>query len=322
MAAAAAGFEGWDAVARGVEVGDRLGAGEFGTVYRAVGLHHVVKVFRNAADAEMVRRELAMSALPPHPHVAQTLGYATLAAGGMGIAMQPGGSDLVDSLLSKRAVASAAAWPTAHAPWLANVMAGMLDGLAHVHRHGVWHLDVKVENYLIEGAASDAPLVRLCDFGLAHSDGWRDARGRLFGRLADGVERLRRGVSRRIFGSRSYMLRRELLLDPAYDAWRDRWALGIALFAVAYLHFVYEDPLCEGTSDYAHYRALEAYARRPAHARTLEALRAVTPAGGCPRHDAFDRAIDGLFVLDAAQACALDAVANDLRAWLATAPLE
>lgn len=45
----------------------------------------------------------------------------------------------------------------------------ILNGLAHIHKEGAIHCDVKLENMLAHKEDDDEyPIIKICDFGLAH----------------------------------------------------------------------------------------------------------------------------------------------------------
>lgn len=53
------------------------------------------------------------------------------------------------------------------ARYAAEILAQLLDGLAHLHAVGVTHRDIKPENILLEATGAGAPHIRLGDFGAA-----------------------------------------------------------------------------------------------------------------------------------------------------------
>lgn len=63
-----------------------------------------------------------------------------------------------------------------HVRWL-SVVLQVLDGLAHLHRHGVIHQDIKPSNVLIARCGRETR-VRICDFGIARET-QRDESGHL-----------------------------------------------------------------------------------------------------------------------------------------------
>jgi tetratricopeptide (TPR) repeat protein/tRNA A-37 threonylcarbamoyl transferase component Bud32 len=85
------------------------------------------------------------------------------------------------------------------------------SGLAHIHRHGVLHLDLKPENLgLVETA--NGLQIKILDFGLSQS-----ARGPL---------------DRRIRGTLAYAAP-EILLQDVYDQRADLYSLGMTFFQLA-----------------------------------------------------------------------------------------
>ena len=86
-------------------------------------------------------------------------------------------------------------------------------GLAHIHRQGVVHMDVKPANLGVAGAGGESDFrLKILDFGLAH-----EVRGPL---------------DRRIRGTLAYTAP-EVLLQDAYDHRADLYSLGLTLFELA-----------------------------------------------------------------------------------------
>ncbi|MES1242430.1 MAG: sigma 54-interacting transcriptional regulator [Acidobacteriota bacterium] len=85
-------------------------------------------------------------------------------------------------------------------------------GLAHIHRQGVVHMDVKPANLGVAAGASGELRLKILDFGLAH-----EVRGPL---------------DRRIRGTLAYTAP-EVLLQDAYDHRADLYSLGLTLFELA-----------------------------------------------------------------------------------------
>ena len=95
-----------------------------------------------------------------------------------------------------------------------HVLARVARALAHAHRHGVVHRDVKPANVMIDAAASggaSAGVVKVTDFGIA--------------RITD-AHRTRTGL---VLGTPSFMAP-EQLAGGVIDARTDLYALGVMLF--------------------------------------------------------------------------------------------
>jgi len=111
------------------------------------------------------------------------------------------GKDLLDSMLEAGCVKEETA---------AEIIRQLLQALAHVHKHGLVHRDVKPENIMIQGSLTD-PRVTLIDFGLAQSNGQIQG---------EGPE-----------GTLPY-LAPEALDRHSCDASLDLWSVGVVLFAM------------------------------------------------------------------------------------------
>ena len=152
------------------ELGDVIGRGAFGVVYRASDtvLHRSVALKRprcGVLDApgsvERFLREAQSAATLRHPGIVPVFDSGLV----------DGEPYLVSALIEGRNLADLLAdrGPTYRqsAEWVA----ALADALEHAHRSGVIHRDVKPSNVLVDREGR----VYLTDFGLAKSDGQSDA---------------------------------------------------------------------------------------------------------------------------------------------------
>ena len=197
-----------------------LGAGGYGEVFlvRDLLLHRVVavKVLRAALAAdprerERFRREARTVAHLTHPGIVPVLAYGEVedAEAGAGSAteaplcwtMMPcaSGGSLATRLTFNGRMAPAAA---------VRMLVGLGDALAHAHRQGVVHCDLKPDNVLF-ASTDDRPL--LTDFGIAA----RPHHDRGIGALTD------------VGGTPAWMAPEQRLGIGALDARSDVYALGM-----------------------------------------------------------------------------------------------
>ncbi len=154
----------------------RLGSGGFGTVYRAWDerLHRAVAVkVVEYRDAGRVAREAQAAARLAHRNIA--ILYE--------LAVENGKAYLVGELVEGSTLRELARRGRLSDRALAEIGADAAAALAHAHRHGVVHRDVKPENVLVPEAGGGAKLV---DFGIARVAGAATltATGAVLGTLA------------------------------------------------------------------------------------------------------------------------------------------
>ena len=197
------------------EVGEKLGQGGMGTVYkgRDLRLGRLVALKFLAADlldstdarARFLREGRALSSLN-HPHIATV--YEVDEAEGVPF--------LVLEYLPRgtlRARIRAAAADGRHLDFRDAVhwCAGVAEALAHAHRQGVIHRDVKSSNVMFDGEGR----VRLTDFGLAKV-----------------TQETRASVPGSVLGTFPYMSP-EQVTGSAVDKRSDLFSLGVVLYETA-----------------------------------------------------------------------------------------
>jgi eukaryotic-like serine/threonine-protein kinase len=195
-------------VALRYRIGDVLGAGGMGTVFRAdhLGLGRAVALkivppgLGDASATIRFEREARNAARLDHPGCVRVLDVGATPDGHRFLAM-----DLLDGP-TLRAHLAAGGLAVAEA---VRIAVALLDALAHAHERGVIHRDVKPENVMLVGAERRPVLI---DFGLSWALG--DARV------------TRRGTT---VGSPSY-LAPERALGEDGDHRADVYAVGVILY--------------------------------------------------------------------------------------------
>lgn len=95
----------------------------------------------------------------------------------------------------------------------------LIAGLAYVHKHGVAHRDLKLENLLI----SSNGFLKISDFGLARAGAGTKSLGGLESATAEFVTRC---------GTPNFVAP-EVLIEPTYNGFRaDVWSAGVILFVM------------------------------------------------------------------------------------------
>lgn len=165
-----------DLILERFSIEERLGGGGFGTVYRAwderLRRSVAVKVVESPGEADRVAREAQAAARLAHRNIA-TL-YELASDGEYAY--------LVGELIEGDTVRGLARSGELSDRSVAEMGAGAAAGLAHAHRAGVVHRDVKPENILVSKAGE----VKLVDFGIARIAGQETltASGAVLGTLA------------------------------------------------------------------------------------------------------------------------------------------
>jgi serine/threonine-protein kinase len=188
-----------------------LGSGGMAHVYRAehMGLRRIValKVLPPEAagtiDGARFEREARAAARLQHRACVRVLDYGRWIDRSRFLAME-----LLEGATLRAVLAEQGALSTARA---VRIAAELLRALAHAHRHGIFHRDVKPENIMFttrDGASRPV----LIDFGLA--------------RVADEGPLTAAGIC---IGSPSYLAPERLLGRP-YDARADLYAVGVLLY--------------------------------------------------------------------------------------------
>jgi serine/threonine-protein kinase len=152
------------------QVVQKLGAGAFGTVYKAkdktLGRMVAIKTIRLEGLAASVaslddllkrfEREAKQTAQLKHPNIVTIYDFVGQAEGLSYIAME-----FIDGVGLERIIAESGKLPLARA---AGLMAQVADALDYAHKRGVVHRDIKPANIMVEAGER----VKVADFGIAH----------------------------------------------------------------------------------------------------------------------------------------------------------
>ncbi len=145
-------------------IGAVLGRGGASQVHRAhdVQTGHDVAVKEIPIDVEMARRagaEVRAACRLSHPGIVRLLDFGEDDSACYLVSELVEGASLADR--------SREGWSASHPAALIDVVADVLDGLAHAHERGVTHRDVKPANILVDRSGRG----RLTDFGIARIAG-------------------------------------------------------------------------------------------------------------------------------------------------------
>lgn len=183
-----------------------LGGGAFGTVYActsSTGAEVAVKISFGPHALVSEREAAMMSIAPPHPNVLRLVDFQTETVYALLATPLATGGDTLKFMLNRRSV------PLSEME-ARGLFAQLVDGVDHLHRHGVVHRDIKCENLLLTGPRRRQLII--ADFGFAT----RYKHGQL---LTD------------IMGSLHYSAP-EICKSVPYDgAAVDIWAMGVVLLA-------------------------------------------------------------------------------------------
>ncbi len=197
-----------------------LGRGGMGLVYRAahVGLRRQVAVkilHPSLAASPDVRNRFEREALAvgkiDHPHCVAVYDSGRLPDGSLYLAME---------LLDGKSLADVLEQDGQLAPGRAlHILAGILDGLAHIHGAGLIHRDIKPENIFLIRQGDDLDFAKILDFGIAKAMNGVD--------LDDGgVKLTQAGMA---FGTPIYMAPEQALGNPM-DGRADLYAASVMAY--------------------------------------------------------------------------------------------
>ena len=155
-------------IARNFEIGDALGEGAMGRVYRAkqrsLEKSVAIKVLHKhlAMDPKVAKRfhrEAQAASRLSHPNSLQIIDFGRDDDGTLYIAMELlEGDDLLTVIEDQSPMSPAR---------IADIMKQVLAALDEAHHKGVIHRDLKPENVIVISRRGAGDLVKVCDFGIA-----------------------------------------------------------------------------------------------------------------------------------------------------------
>lgn len=277
----------------GLQVGDWIGDGSFKSVYS--GQHNnpflqVAVAVGGAQDmqteAEALRR---MSSVPSHPNVISLLNELVVVPRTILILTFAGDQDLFDYMTGAGVLLDAQLRPMG---------AQLVSGLRHMHRMGLCHGDIKLDNVVIDPAGSSLKYVDFNQGILAVPQ------------PAPQLPVLAYPPTQGVRGSRSYAAP-EVHAGQAYEPCKaDVWSLGVVLFALCSRFF----PFDEATPNDWRFPVAQAVQATP-NQSTVRALYAQYPNYSLDQvHQQLIDLMDAMLSIDPQVRTSLDSVAAS--AWL------
>ncbi|GMH45028.1 hypothetical protein BSKO_12985 [Bryopsis sp. KO-2023] len=147
-----------------LKMGERLGGGFSGEVYRATWMEEQVaaKVFHFPERQDAKNELVIFRTLPQHPNIIRCIGIRDgNEEGTVTLILELMDMNLED-FMSGPAGRSGITYKE-----LFQVLFDVASGLDHLHHHNFLHLDLKPRNVLISLDADNRPAVKLCDFGMS-----------------------------------------------------------------------------------------------------------------------------------------------------------
>ncbi|XP_037086797.1 serine/threonine-protein kinase 33-like [Pollicipes pollicipes] len=224
------GLGGGLAVLRKYELGAQLGRGNFGTVWaareRSTGLIWAAKVVAKSSNKLkmlLLGREIQVLKMVEHPNIVYLREIFETSDNVYLILELCERGELATFCREKGKIPERAA---------RGIMAGITDAIHYLHRHGIVHRDLKLENVLLaaplasetesDGATSDQPCAKLSDFGLAEVKDKRDHDHMM-----------------NLFCGTPYCMAPEILSERAYSQQCDVWSMGVILYTLIAGHSPY-----------------------------------------------------------------------------------
>ena len=167
----------------GASVGNALGKGAYGTVYRHESKLHgevaIKSMFGNIngnteLSGDAVREISALVALTPHPDVIRLLGFEVprfdqLNAAGdadpVSLVLEMGLMTLSDAIKFLSGATAKTVWANMQLD-TRDIMYQILRGVNYMHSQDIWHRDIKPNNILVTSIAPKIK-VKIADFGLS-----------------------------------------------------------------------------------------------------------------------------------------------------------
>jgi len=215
----------------------QLGRGGMATVYLARDLKHardvavkvVYPVVASALGADLFLREIEIVAQLHHPHIVPLFDSGEADGSLYYVMPYEAGSSL------RRRMALEGPLPLED---VVLILRDVCDALAHAHRHGIVHRDIKPDNVILEGEGS----LKLIDLGVVRIAGMEDF------------------PPEEIPGTPAYMAPEMLDGEPGSEA-TDIYALGVTMFRAFTGEFPYGNP--DATSPPRRKRPIALCALRP-----------------------------------------------------------
>lgn len=148
------------------EVGSTIGVGGFSVVKKGVdkksGMHVAIKVVersRYQRGDESLQRETDILKMVDHPHCIKLHAVCETEKRVFIVTELVSGGELLDRVTAQGNYCELDA---------ANLIHQIIDGVAYLHKKGIVHRDLKLENILLLNSNHDAP-IKIADFGLSKS---------------------------------------------------------------------------------------------------------------------------------------------------------